>query len=105
MITAVNGITQTMGCCRTQYMRGAGLFLIEPREGTMVNFNIGDRVERIGLRAKQQGIVIRIIPNEDGKDWLHQYEVEFAESSSTFYASQLVLGKRISRRRAENNRA
>jgi len=73
----------------------------------MVSFNIGDRVERIGYTwmSKQQGIVIRVIPNKNGKDWLHLYEVEFAESTSTFYASQLVLGKRNSRRRVENSRA
>jgi hypothetical protein len=72
----------------------------------MVKFNIGDRVERIGrLTSEQQGIVTRILLDESGKEWLHQYEVEFAKSTSTFYASQLVLAKRISSGRIENSRA
>ncbi len=80
------------------------MFSVRLGKSGMANFNIGDRVERIGpLWSKQQGIVTRVIRNEDHKEWLHQYEVQFAESTSTFYASQLVLAKRISHGRIENS--
>jgi hypothetical protein len=66
-----------------------------PLEGTMPQFKIGDRVERVGALVPdymRRGIVVRVIPNKDGGDVFTEYQVNFNDTViATFYGTQLRL--------------
>jgi hypothetical protein len=54
-------------------------------------------VERIGslVRPYIRGVIIRVILDEDGIDWLDEYEVDFGKNViATFYEGQLRLVKK-----------
>jgi len=58
----------------------------------MPSFNVGDRVERIGVLVPiwmKIGIITKVIPNEHGIEWATQYEVRFGEIKGTFYQTEL----------------
>jgi hypothetical protein len=61
----------------------------------MAKFAVGDTVERIGSLIPdylKNGVVVRIIPNQDGVDWLTEYEVRFSSALiAGFYETQLRL--------------
>ena len=55
----------------------------------MPKFKCGDHVERIGTLVPiymRNGVVIRVIPNKSGVDWLNEYEVDFGNHlTAKFY--------------------
>ena len=58
----------------------------------MPSFNVGDRVEPIGVLVPiwmKIGIITKVIPNEHGIEWATQYEVRFGEIKGTFYQTEL----------------
>jgi len=61
----------------------------------MRKFKVGDHVERIGALVPvymRDGVVTRIIPNDDAPEMFTQYEVNFNERMiATFYGPQLRL--------------
>jgi hypothetical protein len=61
----------------------------------MPKFKVGDRVERIGSLVPEymrSGVVVRVIPNEQGQDWFTEYEVDFDNQIvAIFYETQLRL--------------
>jgi hypothetical protein len=61
----------------------------------MPKFNVGDRVERIGLLVPiymKNGEIIRVIPNERGFAEFTEYEVNFGNKViGAFYEIQLKL--------------
>jgi hypothetical protein len=58
-------------------------------------FKIGDQVERVGSLVPiymQSGTVVRVTPNNDGADWMTEYEVNFGNRFvAVFYETQLRL--------------
>jgi hypothetical protein len=63
----------------------------------MPKFKVGDQVERIGSLVPtymRNGVIIRVVPDEGGVDWLTEYEVNFGdEVIAMFYETQLRLVK------------
>lgn len=63
----------------------------------MPKFKVGDHVERIGTLVPEymkNGLILTVIPNQDGQDWFTQYEVNFGDQQiATFYETQLRLLK------------
>ena len=63
----------------------------------MPKFKVADRVERIGSLVPdymRNGIVTRVIPNNEGQDLFNEYEVNFGNQLiATFYETQLRLAR------------
>ena len=63
----------------------------------MPKFKVGDHVERVGSLIPQymkSGVVIRVIPDTSGTDWLTEYEIDFGNNQTAmFYETQLRLVK------------
>jgi|GEM_PF-2118525 hypothetical protein len=61
----------------------------------MPKFAVGDYVERIGSLVPEymrNGVVIRLIPNDQGLDLFNEYEVNFGNQViAIFYETQLRL--------------
>ena len=61
----------------------------------MPRFAVGDHVERIGSLVPEymrNGVVIRVIPNDQGLDLFNEYEVNFGNQViAIFYETQLQL--------------
>ena len=61
----------------------------------MPKFAVGDYVERIGSLVPEympNGVVIRLIPNDQGLDLFNEYEVNFGNQViANFYETQLRL--------------
>ena len=65
----------------------------------MAAFKVGDHVERIGSLVPiymRHGVVLRVIPNNEGLEWATEYEVDFTYLKATFIQSQLRLVKAAS---------
>jgi len=55
-------------------------------------FNVGDRVERIGVLAPtwmKEGIITKIIPNKYGIESATEYEVDFGRLKAILYQLEL----------------
>jgi hypothetical protein len=61
----------------------------------MAKFKVGDRVERIGSLVPEwmrSGVIMRVIPNDQGQDLFNEYEVNFGNQViAIFYETQLRL--------------
>jgi hypothetical protein len=61
----------------------------------MPKFAVGDHVERIGSLVPEwmkNGVIIRVIPNDQGLDLFNEYEVNFGNQViAIFYETQLQL--------------
>jgi hypothetical protein len=61
----------------------------------MPKFAVGDYVERIGSLVPEymrSGVIIRVIPNDQGLDLFNEYEVNFGNQViAIFYETQLQL--------------
>jgi hypothetical protein len=61
----------------------------------MLKFAVGDHAERIGSLVPEyvrNGVVIRVIPNDQGLDLFNEYEVNFGNQViAIFYETQLRL--------------
>jgi hypothetical protein len=61
----------------------------------MPKFAVGDYVERIGSLVPEymrSGVIIRVIPNDQGLDLFNEYEVNFGNQViAIFYENQLRL--------------
>ena len=61
----------------------------------MPKFAVGDYVERIGSLVPEymrSGVIIRVIPNDQGLDLFNEYEVNFGNQViGIFYETQLRL--------------
>ena len=61
----------------------------------MPKFAVGDHVERIGSLVPEymrSGVIIRVIPNDQGQDLFNEYEVNFGNRViAIFYETQLRL--------------
>jgi hypothetical protein len=61
----------------------------------MPKFKVGDRVERIGSLVPEwmhSGVIMRVIPNDQGQDLFNEYEVNFGNQViAIFYETQLRL--------------
>jgi len=61
----------------------------------MPKFKVGDRVERIGSLVpewRRSGVIIRVIPNDQGLDLFNEYEVNVGNQViAIFYETQLRL--------------
>ena len=61
----------------------------------MPKFAVGDYVERIGSLVPEymrNGVVIRLIPNDQGLDLFNEYEVNFGNQViAIFYETQLRM--------------
>jgi hypothetical protein len=70
-------------------------FTLQQRAAPMPKFKVGDRVERIGSLVPewmQNGVILRVIPNDQGLDLFNEYEVNFGNQViAIFYESQLRL--------------
>jgi hypothetical protein len=64
----------------------------------MAKFAVGDHVERIGSLVPEymhNGVIIRVIPNDQGLDLFNEYEVNFRNQViAIFYETQLRLSNR-----------
>jgi len=67
----------------------------------MPKFAVGDYVERIGSLVPEymrNGVVIRLIPNDQGLDLFNEYEVNFGNQViAIFYETQLRLATKANR--------
>jgi hypothetical protein len=60
----------------------------------MPKFAVGDYVERIGSLVPEymrSGVIIRVIPNDQGLDLFNEYEVNFGQVIAIFYETQLRM--------------
>jgi hypothetical protein len=61
----------------------------------MAKFKVGDRIERIGSLVPEwmrSGVIMRVIPNDQGQDLFNEYEVNFGNQViAIFYETQLRL--------------
>jgi hypothetical protein len=61
----------------------------------MAKFRVGDQVERIGSLGPlymRRGVIVQVIPNQSGMEWLTEYEIDFGNNDiATFYETQLRL--------------
>jgi len=61
----------------------------------MPRFAVGDHVERIGSLVPEymrSGVIIRVIPNDQGLDMFNEYEVNFGNQViAIIYENQLRL--------------
>jgi hypothetical protein len=61
----------------------------------MPRFKVGDHVERIGSLVPEwmrSGVILRVIPNNQGLDLFNEYEVNFGDQViAIFYETQLRL--------------
>jgi hypothetical protein len=64
----------------------------------MPKFAVGDYVERIGSLVPEymrSGVIIRVIPNDQGLDLFNEYEVNFGNQViAIFYETQLRLSNK-----------
>ena len=62
----------------------------------MPKFKVGDLVEGIGSlvpESMHSGVILRVIPNDQGQDLFNEYEVNFGNQLiAIFYETQLRFG-------------